>query len=240
MKRKIISILALILLGLSAWAYTACSIIEPKELPYGKKQIVLTIDDGPSEVITEEILEVLESHQVKAMFCFVGNSVEEHPEVVTKALNQGHELGSHSMAHCTETLLTYEGLKQEVEQYQALIDSLPTKVPYTMTYFRPPYGILTPPVKMVVAEKGLKYAYVTTYVYDSSLKEEKKDKFLAELQRRLTRDQGGAIVLHESHYRTKGGDKHVDKSWFPEMLNEFIVWAHAEGFEFVGYDDLIR
>nr|WP_243734911.1 N-acetylmuramoyl-L-alanine amidase [Paenibacillus turpanensis] len=103
------------------------------------KRIALTFDDGPDEKETEQILDVLQKHQVKATFFIVGKQAEKHPELVLREANEGHELANHTYSHKYFTKnITEREIRDEIEDNQKLIFSITGKM---TTYFRPPAGI---------------------------------------------------------------------------------------------------
>lgn len=68
----------------------------------GKKIVYLTFDDGPSEYVTEEILDVLKLNNVKATFFTLGNVIENNPnapELLRRMAKEGHSIASHGYSH---------------------------------------------------------------------------------------------------------------------------------------------
>jgi peptidoglycan-N-acetylglucosamine deacetylase len=68
-------------------------------LPLADKEVVLTFDDGPIAPHTGKILDILASECVHATFFIVGEMARAHPELVQRALREGHTIGTHSMSH---------------------------------------------------------------------------------------------------------------------------------------------
>ncbi|KIC18582.1 glycosyl transferase [Leisingera sp. ANG-DT] len=69
---------------------------------YGKpdrRKLVLTFDDGPHEKYTKEILDILQEENVPGSFFVVGTSVMDSPDLVTRMVDEGHEVGAHSFSH---------------------------------------------------------------------------------------------------------------------------------------------
>lgn len=60
----------------------------------GRKNISLTIDDGPDNCTTPEILAILKKHNVKATFFVIGERITRYPEIVQMILKDGHNLGN--------------------------------------------------------------------------------------------------------------------------------------------------
>ena len=61
--------------------------------------VAMTFDDGPSEKLTPELLDILAQHHIHATFFVIGQNVVEHPEILQRALREGHEIGNHSWSH---------------------------------------------------------------------------------------------------------------------------------------------
>lgn len=70
-----------------------------KEEDKNKKIAYLTFDDGPSQKITKEIIEILDNYNIKATFFVIGKMAEENPEVLKLIYDKGHSIGSHSYSH---------------------------------------------------------------------------------------------------------------------------------------------
>ena len=85
-----------------------------------------------------------------------------------------------------------------------------------------------------MARKGFRYAHVSSYIHEAPYQEDKRDKILDYYKEALLRKGGGVIVFHEMRFRD--GDPSVtDKRWLPSTVEEFILWARAEGFTFTLY-----
>lgn len=232
-KKKIVSSFLLLLV---TSALVSCTILTPSAPPKGEQKIVLTFDDGPSRVTSEKLLDILQKHKVQAMFCYVGENVKKHPEVLRRAVSEGHQLGHHTITHGAKVLTSYSQLSAEVDEYQELVNEISGQE-YEMTYFRPPFGVVTPAVQKLVAERGFKYAYVTSYIHEPSVDGEEAEEMMQRMKEKLQKEGGGAIVFHEMRYM-QGDGYEVDKSWLPEAVDEFIRWAKAEGFSFSLYETL--
>src|SRR5437773_9676279 len=61
--------------------------------------IAMTFDDGPSATLTPKLLDLLAAHHIKATFFVIGENVAEHPEIVARAAQEGHEIANHSWSH---------------------------------------------------------------------------------------------------------------------------------------------
>ena len=72
-------------------------IYEPRE--GGEKIAYLTFDDGPSQEITPQILDILKNEDVKATFFVLGSRVELHPELLKREYEEGHYIANHGYSH---------------------------------------------------------------------------------------------------------------------------------------------
>ena len=59
----------------------------------------LTFDDGPSMVVTPQILDILREYDIKATFFVIGSMAEKYPEILKKTYGEGHTIGNHSYSH---------------------------------------------------------------------------------------------------------------------------------------------
>lgn len=81
-----------------------------------KKVVALTLDDGPSIHYTDEVLKILNQHDVKATFFVVGQETHRFKEQAKKIVQQGHELGNHSYTHPRMIFKTLSTIRQEIEK----------------------------------------------------------------------------------------------------------------------------
>lgn len=63
------------------------------------KVVFLTFDDGPNNVTTPRILDILAAADVDATFFVVGSEVPQAPEVLRKTVEQGNRIALHSVTH---------------------------------------------------------------------------------------------------------------------------------------------
>lgn len=103
--------------------------------------IAITYDDGPGPY-TDELLEILDTNQVKATFFVNGNNnvgpITEGnlPDVLQRTYAAGHHIGSHTWSHPNLDSLSHT---ERTEQMEALRDALSGIIGYEPTYMRPPF-----------------------------------------------------------------------------------------------------
>jgi peptidoglycan/xylan/chitin deacetylase (PgdA/CDA1 family) len=78
------------------------------------KRLALTFDDGPSRW-TGTVLDLLREHEARATFFLIGQRVRERPGDVRRILDEGHEVGSHTMTHPRLTEIGDDEARNEIE-----------------------------------------------------------------------------------------------------------------------------
>lgn len=71
-------------------------VIKDKEIG---KIAYLTFDDGPSKVVTPQILDILKEYNVKATFFVIGSMAEKSPELLKRIYEEGHTIANHTYSH---------------------------------------------------------------------------------------------------------------------------------------------
>lgn len=109
-----------------------------------RRVIALTFDDGPHPDLTPKLLDILRQNGVRATFFVVGRNVKAYPEIARRIVAEGHEIANHSWSHPALPKLGAAGLRHEIENTNAVIESVTGRRPTNM---RPPYGALNPRVR---------------------------------------------------------------------------------------------
>lgn len=77
-------------------------------------KVYLTFDDGPS-IYTNDILDILDSYNVKATFFVVGKEETNAEEALQRIVDEGHTLGMHSYSHKYKEL--YESMDSFTQDF---------------------------------------------------------------------------------------------------------------------------
>lgn len=99
--------------------------------------IAMTFDDGPSEKLTPELLDILAQHHIHATFFVIGRNVVEHPEILQRAVREGHEIGNHSWSHPAFGRMRDESVRAELQKTD---EAIRTAIGVRPVLMRPPYG----------------------------------------------------------------------------------------------------
>jgi len=159
-------------------------------------EIALTYDDGPNDVVTERLLEVLARHNVRASFFFIGNYVRQRPQIVRAVSSAGHLIGNHSMTHPWLAWQSANRIREELAGCNALLqDTLGVPV----RYFRPPHGARRPAVLSIARSLGLTPIQWNIIAGDWKPigAEEIASRVVQGITRNRQQDRASNIVLHD-------------------------------------------
>jgi len=184
--------------------------------------IAMTFDDGPSATLTPKLLDILATHQIKATFFVIGENVAEHPEIVTRAAREGHEIGNHSWSHPNFGKMSDDGVRRQVQRTDDAIKSATGSRP---TLLRPPYGSITAREKRWIHDQ---FGY-QIILWDVDPYDWKRPGPSVVRNRILKETRPGSIVLsHDIHPGTI------------EAMPSTFDALEAKGFKFVTVSELIR
>lgn len=103
--------------------------------------VALTFDDGPDPRFTPAVLDLLAAHGAKATFFVVGHGVAAHPNLVRRAVAEGHEVANHTLAHERLDRLDRAGVRAQLEGGARAIATLGLGPAARPQLVRPPYGL---------------------------------------------------------------------------------------------------
>ena len=118
--------------------------------PLKENLCAITFDDGPTRY-TPYLLDLLEQYNIKATFFMLGKNAELYKDIVKRAINEGHEVESHSYSHPNLKRLSIEKITEEIKRTKDILISLGANP----KYFRPPYGIYDDNVLNILKDHDL-------------------------------------------------------------------------------------
>lgn len=136
--------------------------------------MAIGIDCGFAGRNTDEILAVLEKHNVKVTFFMTGYFLREFPEEAKRICEAGHEIANHSNTHKhMRDLSSYNQLRQlqiPTEEAEALLGVTPR-------LFRPPYGEYNRNITSIARAEGMEVIMWSATYHDSTGKYTKQQIF---------------------------------------------------------------
>lgn len=96
----------------------------------------LSFDDGPNEIWTPQILDLLAAHDAKATFFVVGQSLFGREEILERVAAEGHTVGNHTFMH--PRLSTLRDFEIERE-FAACNSAVKAVLGFAPSFWRAPY-----------------------------------------------------------------------------------------------------
>jgi peptidoglycan/xylan/chitin deacetylase (PgdA/CDA1 family) len=160
------------------------------EVTTDEKTVYLTFDDGPTQDVTPQVLQLLAKFEAKATFFCLGKNVKTHSDLFQRIKEEGHQVGNHTYGHLN-------GWKTTTKEY--LNDVLKAKEYINSSLFRPPYGRIKPSQIQALKQhfKIVMWSNLTRD-YDPTISEEKC------LSLALKGLKPGAIIVFHDSLKAKG------------------------------------
>lgn len=210
---------------------------------YHPKEIALTIDDGPSDPYTAEMLDVLKEYNVKATFFLIGQNAERYPNLVRRIWAEGHEIGNHSYTHPNTGAIPIQRARFELNATQRVFQALLHR---STLLFRPPYNADAEPtteeeVKPIVLATELNYVTVLEFIDpqdwntevrlpDGTVHHRTAEEMMQIVLAQLATEHGSCILMHD------GGGNRTETVRLMQML---IPKLRSMGYRFVNVSDLM-
>jgi len=205
----------LVLTGAGLWPRSALLGPNVSRLPpaaAARREIALTLDDGPDAEVTPAVLDLLAAAGVRATFFCIAERARAQPALVRRIVAAGHSVQNHSRHHRHDfSLLGPRGFEREIGAAQALLADISGVQPHC---FRAPAGLRNPLLDPVLHRLGLHLVSWTRRGYDT------RDADARRVLERLTRGLAGGdlLLLHDGHARRATGGRPVVLEALPPLL----------------------
>jgi peptidoglycan/xylan/chitin deacetylase (PgdA/CDA1 family) len=188
-----------------------------------RREIALTVDDGPDAKSTLPLLELLEELQVKATFFHVGQRARHMPHLVRQVAAAGHQIGLHGYEHRSFLLQSRATLLKKLGAARQVIADASGLDPAAVNAVRPPFGHFTAAILDTLEGAGYLPALWSLVPFHWRQSAERS-------VRQITRgvENGTILVLHEA----LRGPAVVElaQATLPQLLND--------GYRFVTIDEM--
>lgn len=165
-----------------------------------RREVAITIDDGPDPVVTPRVLEVLARYGVQASFFCIGARALQFPALCQQMVAAGHRIENHGQHH--PHLISLGGARrwqQEVLLGQQTLHAISGQMPH---YYRAVAGLRNIFLGPVLHRAGLRLASWTRRGFDT--RECDPQVVLGRLLRKLR--AGDILLLHDGNAaRTREG-----------------------------------
>lgn len=185
-----------------------------------EKKVAISFDAAWGEEKTDEILKILEEHNVKTTFFLVGYWVDKYPERVKQIYDAGHEIGNHSNTHPHMSELSNEQIAQELSTLSKKVEAITGTA---TTLFRPPYGDYDDQVVLQARKDGYE---VIQWNVDSL---DWKNLGVDPMNKQVTKEiNPGDIILF-----------HNNSQYITQALPTILDYIQSQGYEIVPVSQLV-
>ena len=217
--------------------YNPNSVQQIKDI-YGsdEKQVYLTFDDGPTQAITPQILDILKEEQVPATFFVLGSRVELNPDLVKRAFEEGHYIANHGYSHTYSQI--YASTQAVIDEYNATEKAIQEAIgmsEYHSYLFRFPggssggkYHNIKAEAKQILANNGIASTNWNCLNGDAEALGRTEQELLTRLYQSQEDNTSLIILMHDAH----------DKQATVNTLREVIQHYKAEGYVFKNFYEI--
>lgn len=175
------------------------------------RTVVLSFDDGPNQTTSLQILDVLASEGIQAMFFHVGKNIVLTPGVLDRFRANKQFVGVHTYHHLHLTKLNHTKMASEIDMSMEAFKNETGERPW---FFRAPYGQTNADVL-----KYLDHRQLIPFGWDADSYDWHDHNNLKKSVRTKLGHKGGIILLHEF-------------PWTGAQLKEMIASIRASNFSF--------
>lgn len=200
---------------------TVSSTADGNEFPVCRLQteenkVALTFDAAYGDGEIQDILDILEAHQVRAAFFVTGTWAAEHPEAVRQIALSGQEIGSYG-EHYTD--LTVRSAREITEELSSAKEQIQDLTGIRVSLFRPPYDSYNQTVLAAAARAG--YQTISWTIDSEDWKDYGAESIISSVLQSPELAGGAIIRLH-------AGAKYT-----ADALGNLICGLEERGYEFV-------
>lgn len=181
-----------------------------------QKVMYLTFDCGYENGYTMKILDVLKEKNVPAAFFCTLHEMEQNPDIIARAINDGHIVGNHTNTHPSMDEISRTKMKDEIKAFD---DYIREHFGYSALYFRFPKGEYSDCALDLVSSLGYTSVFWSLAYSDWDLDNQKgKDRAVETVSARF--HPGAVILLHSISPDNAAA--------LPEIIDK----AREQGYEF--------
>jgi peptidoglycan/xylan/chitin deacetylase (PgdA/CDA1 family) len=163
------------------------------EAAVARREIAITIDDGPDPAVTPEVLDLLDRHGATATFFCIGARARAHPALCREIVRRGHSVQNHSDGHSHRfSFLGPRAMAREIAAAQASLSDIVGEAP---RFFRAPAGLRNPFLAPLLQRLDLQLVSWTRRGYDTVRRD--PEAMLARLGRGLA--AGDILLAHDGN-----------------------------------------
>ncbi len=181
-----------------------------------RREVSITIDDGPDPEVTPQVLDILDRYQAKATFFCIGALAAKHPDLCREIVRRGQSVENHSQHHNTFfSLFGPMRIYREVQDAQRTLSAITGRTPQ---FFRPTAGLRNLFLHPVLAHLGLHLASWTRRGFDT--RENDPDTVFNKLACNLV--PGDILLLHDGNAAKTADGQPIILNVLPRLLERLV------------------
>lgn len=185
-----------------------------------EKVVYLTFDEGYENGYTPMILDTLKANDTKALFFVTGPYIRKNADLVQRMLDEGHQVGSHTINHPSLPEVDYRTLENEL---LGLEREFKEKFGVGFKYMRPPMGEYSERVLAAAQQLGYKTVFWSFAYRDYEVDKQQGPDYAYKMV--MDNLHNGAVIL-----------LHAVSSDNAQALDRIIKDIKAKGYEIRPFD----
>ncbi len=204
-----------------------------------ERAVIFSFDDGPNAQhdSTDQVLDVLRRHNIKAMFAVLGENVDANPELLRRIRDEGHTIINHGYSDEWAVYLKPPEFRENLDRAMNAIVAAAGEPPLKL--YRPQGGFFRSEQRRAWEEAGYVLVPASVRAHDASADFRRRDAVVQRLLKRIEKDNGGMLVLHDGkdglarmeRGLAKRPDGTYNRSWIAGMLEELITVLEEKGYQ---------
>jgi len=186
--------------------------------------IYLTFDDGPGNVMTSRILDILAKDNIKATFFLLGCHIPGREHIVRRIAQEGHSIGFHGFNHLHAWKTWPWNSIRDIREGWKVLDQALGSATQNIYPFRPPYGKMNLISLIYLWHKKLPIILWTVDSQDTGRWYDGTPSY-ERICRNLS--DGGVLLLHDFDRPSSEREQYV-----LDTLEEIIKSISSERFRF--------
>ena len=201
------------------------------------KVAYLTFDDGPSQTVTPQILDLLKQENIKVTFFVLGSRVKANPDLVKREYEEGHFIANHGYSH--EYSQIYKSVDSVIDEYnktEAQIQKAIGVENYNSHLFRFPggsnggkYAKLKSQAKEELHKHDISFIDWNALTSDAA-GANTKEKLIENLKETVKNKKSVVILMHDAS----------NKLLTYETLPDVIQYLKDEGYSFDNFYSIMK
>lgn len=197
----------------------------------------LTFDDGPSQTVTPQILDLLKQENIPVTFFVLGKNVKANPDIVKREYVEGHYIANHGYSHDYASI--YKSIENVINEYNKTETAIQNAIgikEYQSHLFRFPggsnggkYEKVKEKAKEELHKQNISYIDWNALTSDAA-GANTKEKIVKNLKSTVKDKNSVVILMHDAS----------NKILTYETLPDIIQYLREQGYSFDNFYSIMK